>query len=87
MSPRPRADLRPARLGHSEGPVSLSIVINEGARPARMGYRVMSPQLSPDDAELDELWREAFGQPLPLLGAPEIAREILARHARATEER
>lgn len=33
--------------------------------------------LSPDDAALDALWREAFGQPLPILGAGHIVREIL----------
>jgi len=37
----------------------------------------MNPQLSPDEAHLDRLWREAFGQPLPLIGAPDIARRIL----------
>ena len=37
----------------------------------------MNPQLSPDDAHLNRLWRETFGQPLPLIGAPEIARRIL----------
>lgn len=50
-----------------------------GGRICRM------PELSPEDAELDALWREVFGQPLPMLGAPEIARKILADHmARAT---
>ncbi len=33
--------------------------------------------LSPDDAALDALWRETFGQPLPILGAGNIVREIL----------
>lgn len=40
----------------------------------------MSRDIPPDDAELDVLWRAAFGQPLPMLGAPEIARKILADH-------
>lgn len=34
-------------------------------------------KLSPDDAVLDVLWRETFGQPLPILGAAAIVREIL----------
>lgn len=33
--------------------------------------------LSADDAALDALWRETFGQPLPILGAGHIVREIL----------
>lgn len=36
--------------------------------------------LSPEDAELDALWRKVFGQPLPMLGAPKIARKILEDH-------
>ena len=35
---------------------------------------------SEDDIELDRLWRRAFKQPLPMLGAPDIAREILNEH-------
>ena len=34
-------------------------------------------QISDEDAELDEQWRQVFGQPLPLLGAPGIARQII----------
>ena len=34
-------------------------------------------ELSPDDAALDALWRETFGQPLPILGAGHIVRKIL----------
>ena len=33
----------------------------------------MNPKLSPDEAHLNRLWFETFGQPLPLIGAPEIA--------------
>lgn len=40
----------------------------------------MNPQLSPDDAHLNQLWRETFGQPLPLIGAPEITRRILRQN-------
>jgi hypothetical protein len=36
--------------------------------------------LSPDDFELDALWRSVFGEPMPLRGAPEIARKILGDH-------
>lgn len=38
--------------------------------------------LTPEDRELDRLWRLAFKQPLPMLGAPDAARSILAQHAR-----
>jgi hypothetical protein len=37
----------------------------------------MSPELTDEERELDRLWRERFGQPLPILGAPEVVREIL----------
>ena len=40
----------------------------------------MRTQLSPDDAHLNRLWLETFGQPLPLIGAPEIARRILRQN-------
>ena len=40
----------------------------------------MKPQLSPDEAHLNDLWRETFGQPMPLIGAPDIARRILRQH-------
>lgn len=33
--------------------------------------------LSPIDAELDRLWRERFGQPLPLRGCPDLAYRVL----------
>jgi hypothetical protein len=36
--------------------------------------------ISDEDKELDALWRELFGQPLPMLGAPELARSIIAQH-------
>lgn len=48
------------------------------APPVWRIYRMTG--LSPEDAELDALWREVFGQPLPMLGSPEIARKILADH-------
>ena len=35
----------------------------------------------PDDQELDRLWREAFGEPLPMLGASEVVVAVLARYA------
>lgn len=33
--------------------------------------------LSADDTALDALWRETFGQPLPILGAGHVVRKIL----------
>lgn len=33
--------------------------------------------LSPEDAELDARWRAVFGQPLPIIGAADIARAVL----------
>jgi len=33
--------------------------------------------LTDEDLELDQQWREAFGQPLPMLGAASIARQVL----------
>lgn len=39
------------------------------------------------DAELDQLWRKAFGEPLPILGAAEIVVAVLAQfEARAGKE-
>jgi len=32
------------------------------------------------DIELDRQWREAFGEPLPMLGAPDIARALIEMH-------
>lgn len=40
----------------------------------------MNPQLSPDEAHLNRLWRDTFGQPMPLIGAPDIARRILRQN-------
>lgn len=33
--------------------------------------------MSAEDRELDRLWREAFGQPLPILGAASVVRPVL----------
>jgi len=42
----------------------------------------------PDDQELDRLWRDAFGEPLPILGAAEIVVAVLARfEAKAAKAR
>jgi hypothetical protein len=38
--------------------------------------------LSPEDRVLDDLWRERFGEPLPILGSGEIVRRILAADPR-----
>lgn len=35
---------------------------------------------SEEEIELDRLSRKAFNQPLPMLGAPDIARAILNEH-------
>lgn len=40
----------------------------------------MKHDLNSEDARLDQLWREHFGQPLPMIGAPEVARRILRQH-------
>lgn len=39
---------------------------------------------SKEEIELDRLWREVFKQPLPMLGAPDIARTILNEHMAKT---
>ncbi len=39
----------------------------------------MNTLSSHDDLELDRMWRETFGQPLPLLGCAELVREVLRR--------
>ena len=33
--------------------------------------------LDPEDAELDRLWRARYGEPIPLRGCAELAREIM----------
>ncbi|MBB5746693.1 hypothetical protein [Brevundimonas variabilis] len=33
-----------------------------------------------EDIELDQQWREVFGQPLPMLGASGIARMVLQQY-------
>lgn len=38
----------------------------------------MTPDMSNEDRALDVLWRERFGEPLPILGAGEIVLEVLA---------
>lgn len=40
----------------------------------------MTRPLTPEEVRLDRLWRERFGQPLPMIGAPEVARRILRQH-------
>ncbi|MEN5144751.1 hypothetical protein [Brevundimonas diminuta] len=40
----------------------------------------MTRLLTPEEVRLDRLWRERFGQPLPMVGAPEVARRILRQH-------
>ena len=36
--------------------------------------------MTDEDRELDAQWRLVFQQPLPMLGAPDVARAILAQH-------
>jgi hypothetical protein len=42
--------------------------------------RAVNPQLSPDDAHLNRLWNETFGQPMPVIGAPDVVRRILLQN-------
>lgn len=37
-----------------------------------------SAEMTPEDLALDQQWRAKFGQPLPMIGASEIVRRILA---------
>jgi hypothetical protein len=37
----------------------------------------VSTLLSPDEIELDRLWRQRFGQPLPILGCADLIRTLL----------
>ena len=34
-------------------------------------------ELTPEDQALDDLWRTCFNQPLPIIGAGDVVREIL----------
>ena len=47
---------------------------------------VMTPELPHTDAELDILWRALTGQPLPISGAPEIAKALLAEHLKKGDQ-
>ena len=40
----------------------------------------MTTSLPPDEARLDSLWRARFGQPMPMVGAPDIVRRILRQN-------
>lgn len=44
------------------------------------GVTALMEPTSEEDIELDRLWRLAFKQPLPMLGAPDIAWTILNEH-------
>lgn len=37
----------------------------------------MQAPMTDEDRELDSLWRERFGEPLPILGAGEFVRAVL----------
>lgn len=40
----------------------------------------MNRDLTPEEVRLDKLWREHFGQPMPMIGAPDVARRILRQN-------
>ena len=48
--------------------------------PGRPAVSEWMKPTSEEEIELDRRWREAFNQPLPMLGAPDIARAILDEH-------
>ena len=53
------------------------------SRRIQIGSAIVSAPMEPtskEDIELDRLWRLAFNQPLPMLGAPDIAWAILNEH-------
>ena len=43
----------------------------------------MTQPMTDEDRELDILWRQMFGQPLPILGAADVARQVLMRLAQS----
>ncbi len=45
--------------------------------PPRLGAVESPMEMSPQDRELDRLWRARFGEPLPMLGCAAIARRVL----------
>ncbi len=47
------------------------------SRKDRLLY-AMKHNLSPDAAELDAQWREAFGAPMPIFGADDELRRVLS---------
>lgn len=40
-------------------------------------HQDVAERMSPEDAALDVLWRNTFGEPLPMMGAADIVRTIL----------
>lgn len=40
----------------------------------------VAERMSPEDMALDALWRDTFGEPLPMMGAADIVRTILRNH-------
>ncbi|MGH6978535.1 MAG: hypothetical protein ACRED4_04490 [Brevundimonas sp.] len=40
----------------------------------------VAERMSPEDMALDVLWRDTFGEPLPMMGAADIVRTILRNH-------
>jgi len=44
---------------------------------------IMTQPMTDEDRELNILWRQMFGQPLPILGAADVARQVLMRLAQS----
>jgi len=57
------------------------IALNRGTSRHQRRWLSMhrARQISDEDIELDKRWRARFGEPLPILGAGRIVREVLAR--------
>lgn len=46
----------------------------------------MLSTMTQEDRDLDALWRERFGEPLPILGASDIVRAVLGLSSAAPPE-
>lgn len=46
----------------------------------------MLDTMTDEDRALDALWRERFGEPLPILGAGEIVRSVLGLPGGASQQ-
>lgn len=70
-----KAPQTPGPSGRQKADQAHDVDVSDEGEAAASRYKA---PLSPEDAALDARWRAAFGQPLPLLGAGEIVRTILA---------